>query len=651
MRDDDALQQLLQKFKAAFPEAVTETQHTDDDGKPYYTYALKEEFLTRLQDAGLDIADDQNRYELRFPGKRMAAAQMNLPTYKTLVADKAQSKNFEDTANLFIEGDNLDVLRLLQNGYRDKVKMIYIDPPYNTGGDDFVYNDDFSVKQKEYMKAAGMLNEDDERQISAVQDGLRGRFHSRWLAMMLPRLKLARELLTDDGVIFISIDDNEQANLKLICDEVFGEENFVNTVTIINNLKGNNSDKFFSGIHEYGLVYTKNKNENITFNKFTNDDDWKNWQFDDSGAWKQGGILSATQGKTDENTNNNFPVYISENDEVNLVRKSDTDIELLPKSKGKVTRWYWSKETFQKRREDILVIKSKEKNISLYGKQRLGLAEIPQSIPKSVMYKKGYGQGSSYIEKLMGAMKLFSNPKAINLIIDILYLFTNKGDIILDFFAGSGTTGDAVMQLNAEDGGNRKFIMVQLPEEINARTSEAAHAFCRDELKRPATIAEIAKERIRRAGKQINEQQNGEKTDTGFRAFTVRDSLLTDNSQQPLAETSQRELLKYRTELKRENFEPLLYEALLKSGVPLDLPLAVHEAANYPFAVYDRRCYCVTENLTQAVVREIAERHGDSFDILYYLTDCPAAKTSFTELEAALRLTPGNKIIQPLHFY
>ena len=225
-------------------------------------------------------------------------------------------------------------------------------------------------------------------------------------------------------------------------------------------------------------------------------------------------------------------------------------------------------------------------------------------------------------------------------------MVTNKDSLILDFFAGSATTADAVMQLNAEDGGDRKFILVQLPEKINPKKSKEARQFCTEELKRPATIAELAKARIRRSGKQIDKD-----IDTGFRAFIVEDSLLINSEEQPLAQTPQKELKRYMTELKRENFEPLLYEALLKTGVTLDLPFVLDKIDNYPFAICNRRCYCVTESLTQKVVQGISEKHGDAFDILYYLSDALDAKVSFTEIEAVIHQVPGGKQVQGLVFY
>ncbi len=650
------LQQVLLKLKSVFPEAVTETKQTDDDGKPYYIYALKDEFIRQLQEVGLDMADDQNRYELQFPGKKTAKAATFTPCHKTLVADKEQSKNFDDTGNVFIEGDNLDALRMLQNSYRGKVKMIYIDPPYNTGNDDFVYPDDFSVKQKEYLRAAGVLDEDGVRQISEIQTGLKGRFHAGWLAFMYPRLKLARELLSDDGVIFISIDDNEQANLKLICDEIFGEQNFINLISTLINLKGNNSDFFFSGVHEYGLVYAKNISSSVTFNLLENGEDFDKWNIDNTGYWKRGGVLSASLGKTSENTNTNFPVYVTSDGKVLLERNDAGDVEVFPYSNGKKTRWYWSADTFKKKRDDIIIVRGK-KGISLYSKQRMGLGDIPRKRPKTIFYEPGYGQGTNELRKIFGTPNIFTNPKAVCLLRDILYIFTtDKNDIILDFFAGSATTAHTVMQLNAEDSGNRKFILVQLPEEIKPEKSKETHQFCTKELKRPATIAEIAKERIRRAGKQIIEKSNGDMfakdIDAGFRVFIIRDSLLNKGSdEQPLAKMEQPELKRYMIELKRENFEPLLYEALLKTGVTLNLPLVLDEIDDYPFAICDRRCYCVTENLTQQVVQGISEKHSDAFDILYYLSDALDATVSYTEIEAVIYMAPGDKQIQGLIFY
>ena len=637
---ESPLQQVLLKLKSVFPEAVTETKQTDDDGKPYYIYALKDEFIRQLQEVGLDMADDQNRYELQFPGKQTAKATAFTPCYKTLIADKEQSKNFDDTSNVFIEGDNLDALRMLQNSYRGKIKMIYIDPPYNTGGDDFVYPDDFSVKQKEYLRAAGVLDEDGVRQISEIQTGLKGRFHAGWLAFMYPRLKLARELLSDDGVIFISIDDNEQANLKLICDEIFGESNCLAQITWQGMDTIKNDAIHFSSNSEFILCYANRMDStNILGIPKTEKQrkTYKNHDNDPRGDY----LLTPLHAKS--GTDASIYTYVFPNGQ-----------EWQP-PKGSYPRF--SKEKLNEMvRDSRIYLDPKGKKVP---QRKTYWADTNGRMRPTTFWEyKEFGstrQSNAELRKLLGR-GVFDNPKPVRLIKSMIGMVTNTDSLILDFFAGSATTAHAVMQLNAEDSGNRKFILVQLPEEIKSKKSKESHQFCTKELKRPATIAEIAKERIRRAGKQVIEKSNDDMfakdIDVGFRAFVIRDSLLNKgDNEQPLAKMEQAELKRYMIELKRENFEPLLYEALLKTGVTLNLPLVLDEIDDYPFAICDRRCYCVTENLTQQVVQGISEKHSDAFDILYYLSDALNTTVSYTEIEAVIHMAPGDKQIQGLAFY
>lgn len=644
MNQDTPVQQILLKLKSAFPEAVTETKQTGEDGKPYYAYSLKNEFVRQLQGAGLEITDDQNRYELQFPGKETAKAAVFTPSHKTLVADKDQSKNFDDTGNLFIEGDNLDVLKMLQNSYRGRIKMIYIDPPYNTGGDDFIYNDNFSIEQKEYLRNVGVLDEEGERQVSEIQSGLKGRFHAGWLAFMYPRLKLARELLRDDGVIFISIDDNEQANLKLICDEIFGEESFISSLVWENKEGGGSGDsKHFKIKHEYVLVYGKSKEE-ISIGGVGIEDE-ERYKLKDE-HFKRRGMYQLV--KLDSAS----------------IRQSETlvyPIEAPDKTRIMPNGcWRWSKDKFVWGVENdfIVIKKNRQSEWTVYSKQYLNVDNEGNLVRRDkrqigVINKFSTTQSNRRIKELFGCIT-FKYSKPYELIELLLKISTDNDAVILDFFAGSGTTGESVMQLNAKDGGHRKFILVQLPEVVDSKKSKEANQFCSNKLKRPANVAEIAKERIRRAGKQISEEHNREghhEIDTGFRAFVVTDSLLFNSEEQPLAQTEQAELQSYTMSLGLENFEPLLYEALLKTGTMLDLPLLTDEVAGYPIAICDRRCYCVTENLTQEIVQKIAEKHGENFDILYYLSDAPGTTTSFTEIEAAIRLAPGNKQVQGLTFY
>jgi len=363
--------------------------------------------------------------------------------------------------NLVIHGDNLHALKALLPMYSGKINCIYIDPPYNTGKEGWCYNDNVNSPQMQAWLQNNPIT---------IEDNLR---HDKWCAMMWPRLVLLRELLAENGIIFVSIDDNEQHHLRMIMDEIFGQQNHINLTTIVTNLKGNNSDTFFSGIHEYGLVYAKDKTQPIVFNNFEDSDDWDNWEEDNKGYWKRGGVLAATQDKTSPNTTNNFPIYVSKQDRCYLKRINKTDIELFPMSKGKKTRWYWGPEYFaeQAAENNILVVRTKD-GISLYKKQRLTLSDIPQAIPKTVFYNPSYGQGGSHLEKVMGEMSLFQNPKSVDLIKSIMHIFTNQDSLVLDSFAGSGTTAHAVLELNKKDGGNRKFILIECEDYADKITAE-----------------------------------------------------------------------------------------------------------------------------------------------------------------------------------
>ena len=644
MSQTTPLQQILRKLKSVFPEAVTETEQKDDEGKPCYTYALKQEFIDQLQGSGLDIANDQNRYELQFPGKQTAKAAVLTPCHKTLIAERDQSKNFDDTGNVFIEGDNLDALRMLQKSYRGKVKVIYIDPPYNTGNDDFVYNDDFNVKQKEYLQAAGVLDEDGARQISETQTRLKGRFHAGWLAFMYPRLELARELLSNDGVIFISIDDNEQANLKLICDEVFGEENLCGVIKRRAARKTAHLSADMSDMCDYVLVYSKDILRVPLSVDITQDSTRP--VFNEGNSLTERIIRKGTKAKCFDGTYRKG-IYKVRSMEFEL--RGDLEIEY-----GEVKNETTIKAPFRVNQNLLDKTVYITRNFGL----RRYLLDKEKGIPKPMTDlfddNEAYNEkGAEGLFSLFQIKNTFKNSKPVYLPKILVKSCTNADDdsIVLDFFAGSATTAHAVMQLNAEDGGNRKFILVQLPEMINPKKSKEAHEFCTNELNRPPTIAEIAKERIRRAGAQLATESPATDIDAGFRTFVIQDSLLSNSEQQPLTQTKQDEMTRYLTELKPENFDPILYEALLKTGAPLHLPIVTGKINGYPFAICDRRCYCVTKNLSQKIVQAITDKHAKAFDILYYLSDTLNATTSYTEIETVIHQTPGDKQVQMLAFY
>jgi adenine-specific DNA-methyltransferase len=451
-------------------------------------------------------------YGLDWLGKSYARLLASDPATTLLKANETHNAKPENvnSENLLIKGDNLEVLKHLANAYYEKVKMIYIDPPYNTGGDGFIYEDDRKFTVRELQNLIGIDAEKAKRILSFTQS--KSNSHSAWLTFMYPRLYITKQLLKDDGVIFVSIDDNEVAQLRLLMDEVFGEENFVAELPTIMNLKGNNDEFGFAGTHEYTMVYAKNINC-ATINQFNiREEDLEDWTEDEIGYYKQGANLKATgeDGQREKRPNLFFPVFIDSQDNVYVTEDDQPPtvyigdlLTLYPKTAEQEMRWRWSKDKFRSESKSLIV--SRNGNIGIYKKQRPALGDLPSKKPKTLFYKAVYssGNGTAQLKSLLGD-KVFQNPKPIDLIKDILEISCNNSDLILDFFAGSGTTGDAVMQLNAEDGGNRKYILVQIPEIIEPKKNKAAYDFVKNALKAEPTIFEITKERLLRSAKKIN---------------------------------------------------------------------------------------------------------------------------------------------------
>lgn len=449
-------------------------------------------------------------YELTFTGKPLANALYNTPNAKELKFHQDYSKDSQNTKNIIIKGDNLDALKLLKQSYYEKIKMIYIDPPYNTKNDDFIYNDDFRKDYKELLKQTGLL-EIDEDGVEIESETLRffnsiksSKTHSGWLAFMLPRLKLARDLLREDGVIFISIDDNEQANLKILCDEIFGEENFVSCF-IWQKKSGGGQAKYFYEGHEYILIYAKDK---INLN----------------------GLFKYKE-KADINNDLIRKVHGKYNGHPRIV-------EILKKYKKKVIDhrnlmfeeldiFLKEKMISEKKYNDI---KSKINNgeyfLQQYKDTKFHLICSYQDDNLSKMYSilNGYwtSDGNEEIENIFNGKLIFENPKPTKLIKELFFANTNQNDIILDFFAGSGTTAQAVMELNAEDNGNRKFILVQLDEKIDEKKSKVAYDFCKNELNsQNPVISDITIERVKRASEKIAKENEGKNLDLGFKVFSM----------------------------------------------------------------------------------------------------------------------------------
>ncbi|EAJ5673640.1 site-specific DNA-methyltransferase [Campylobacter lari] len=449
-------------------------------------------------------------YELTFTGKPLANALYNTPNTKELKFHQDYSKDSQNTKNIIIKGDNLDALKLLKQSYYEKIKMIYIDPPYNTKNDDFIYNDDFRKDYKELLKQTGLL-EIDEDGVEIESETLRffnsiksSKTHSGWLAFMLPRLKLARDLLREDGVIFISIDDNEQANLKILCDEIFGEENFISCF-IWQKKSGGGQAKYFYEGHEYILIYTKNKiNLNGLFkfkekSKINND------------------LIRKIHGKYTNNETIKKILNLYPEDTINHRNLMFEELDIFLECEMISSKKY----------NDI---KSKINNgeyfLQQYKDTKFHLICSYQDDNLSKMYSilNGYwtSDGNEEIENLFNGKLVFENSKPLKLIKELFFANTNQNDIILDFFAGSGTTAQAVMELNAEDNGNRKFILVQLDEKIDEKKSKVAYDFCKNELNsQNPVIGDITIERVKRASEKIAKENEGKNLDLGFKVFSM----------------------------------------------------------------------------------------------------------------------------------
>lgn len=564
------------------------------------------------------VDDEQERYSFKWNGKGKALRLSQTPSMGTLRPCKEESKDWDNTENLYIEGDNLEVLKLLQKSYYGKVKMIYIDPPYNTGND-FVYKDDFRDNIENYKGITGQINDEGDKVGTNTETN--GRFHTDWLNMMYPRLRLARNLLTDDGVIFISIDDNEQENLKRICDEVFGEMNFVNNMAWVCNITGRQISGYGAAkTWESILVYAKNVNyfeclqADITFAKNNLPDTYKGFnkdiRKDDIGEFAVGDTLYNHNRKFNEETRPNLVFSIFYNPITEEIKtgeigdKFDGFVELLPHKNGdgshKYHAWRWSKEKIAKESYNLIVLKTNSDGYEIYTRIR----DFNKTTLKDLI--TNVSNGDSEVQKLFDNKKYFDYPKSTVLLNLLINSLNSKDFVVLDFFSGSATTAHAVMNLNAEDGGHRKFIMVQLPEPTDKK-SEAYKAGYKN-------ICEIGKERIRRAGEKIKAEA-GDKAadlDIGFKVFKLDSSNLQKWNPQPddLVMTLQQatdNFLPDRTE------QDVLYEIMLKMGLELTCQIEEEQAAGETVYIIGGGALmiCLGRNITTAVAEAVVKLHEE----------------------------------------
>ncbi len=600
MHSKDLSQDNLAKIQAAFPNCVTERQNAQGQ------IELAIDFDLLRQELSANIVEGpQERYRLDWPGKREAMLTANAPIAKTLRPAREESVNFDDTENLFIEGDNLDALKLLQETYLGKVKMIYIDPPYNTGND-FVYEDDFAESTEDFLQRSNQKDEQGNRLVSNTEAN--GRFHSDWLSMMLPRLKLARDLLKEDGVIFISINDQEVSNLKKILDEIFGGSNFIASLVWDKNHSAQAG--IFKAYHEYVLVYSKN-------NDLLRTPKSKGNELFEAGAMKR---ESARHPMSDFT----FPAGVRFNadhgtelldcwggtEKVCLIEGKMVCEEGYTKYPVTLKASYTQKNQMQEYfygDKDTLVDSRGQKIVEFYfnssGKIKI-VKERSVDTPQTTL--KDYGSQGAISTALANLFDLsitpIDNPKPVHMLSDFIYWFTNNEDFVLDFFAGSSTTAHAVMQLNAKDGGNRKFIMVQLPEAVDEK-HEAYKAGYR-------TIAEISKERIRRAGAQILEGDCHEdwNKDIGFRVLKVDTSNMQDVYYQP-QQLDQNDLFASVDNIKPDrSSEDLLFQVLLDWGVDLTLPIRRESIQGKEVFIVDDNALvaCFEQGISEALIHELA---------------------------------------------
>lgn len=596
----------IEKISALFPNCITETKDENGELKKAVDFDLLKQELSQVL-----VEGEQERYRLDWVGKKEAILTANAPIAKTLRPCREESVNFDTTENLFIEGDNLEALKLLQENYLGKVKMIYIDPPYNTGND-FIYEDDFAESTDAFFEKSNQVDEEGNRLIANTESN--GRFHSDWLSMMYSRLKLARNLLSDEGVLFISIDNNEQHNLIKICNEIYGEKNYIGTIAVQLNPRGRNLDKFIATTHESLIIIAKNSDNLNTLNGLPKEGrmvDEYNLNDPQKGKYRLLGLRNRNQAFNPiTRPNLYFPLFVDPlTKKVSSIQNEIfTDIVYPDTPEGVKTCWTWGKDKIIKE-NDLLCAEKTGNEWRIYRKDYLikSDGEMATTLPKSIWtdaeLNNDYGKRA--IKELFDK-NIMDFPKSPEFIKKIISIGLNKNDIILDFFAGSSTTAHAVIQLNAEDASNRKFIMVQLPENTDEK-SEAYKAGYK-------SIAEISKERIRRAGKKIiedNASKEGiENLDIGFRVLKIDSTNMKDVYYTPDA-LKQADMLDLASNIKEDRTsEDLLFQVMLDWGLELSLPIECKTIAGKEvFYVAGNSLVACFDDLTFDVVDEVAKDH------------------------------------------
>lgn len=596
----------IESIGALFPNTVTETiKGYDENDNPIVEKAIDFDIL-KQELSKVIVEGREERYQMNWPGKKEAILAANTPVNKTLRPCRADSVKFDETENLYIEGDNLEVLKLLQETYLNRVKMIYIDPPYNTGNDSFVYNDNFAMSNEEFSEVSGQYDEDGNMNYDIRRNNERsGKFHTDWLNMMYPRLKLAKDLLTDEGVIFISIDDHEVENLKKICNEIFGEHNFI-SILIWQNKKGGGNDSNYIAIeHEYILIYAKNKKLLSDFYEQYDEKYLQRYKEEDSEGKYYWDTFKRKSGKQ------YYPIKCPDG----TVLKYDED--------GNEISWLRSEKRFKQDVKDGEIRFYKTVNgWSVQFKQRLPKGKTPRSLFNTEEIIRDQGTTSSGGDDIYKYFKkdVFSNPKPVKLMEFILGFGLQSNDIVLDFFSGSGTIAEAVMRCNIKDGGNRKYILVQIAEDLDEAIKRAPakqrliinnSISVLEELKRPHLLTELAKERIKRAIKDITENNCSylANLDLGFRVLKIGSSNMKDVYYNPNEYTQ--DMLSYlESNIKDDrSSEDLLFQVMLDLGELLSSDIKeINIEGKKVFNVGDGNIVaCFDEEITNEVLTEIAK--------------------------------------------
>lgn len=581
MESVDMTAQNIEKIGALFPNCITET--VDENGKA--KKAINFELLKQMLSG--DVIEGSEAYEFTWVGKKAAMVEANKPIRKTLRPCKEESLDWDTTENIYIKGDNLEVLKLLQESYLGAIKMIYIDPPYNTGSD-FIYRDDFKQSVEGYEEDLGVYDEDGYRMYRNTDSN--GRFHSDWCSMIYSRLTLARNLLTEDGIIVVSIDDNEIRNMRMLCDEVFGEANFVSTVVWqkIHSIK--NDAKYFSENHEYAVIYAKNINDvhiNLLPRTEEMNNRYKNPDNDPRGPWQSGDLVASG-----ERSNGHFLV-------TSPISGKTFDVPA-----GK--HWVYSQENLLKLVQDNQIWFGADGN-SFPRKKRF-LSDVQDGRTPSTLWlaeEVGHNQTATReVKALFDDKKIFDFPKPVDYIKQFVNVASEKDCIILDFFSGSATTAHSIMKMNSEDNGCRKFIMVQLEEKLDEENEARNYGY--------NTICDIGLDRIRRAGKKIKEENPlvTQTLDTGFRVFKLDESNMTD-VYYAAGDYTQDMLSLFESNVKADRTDlDLLFGCLLEWGLPLSLPYTSEQIEGCTVHTYNDGdlIACFDENIPDSVIKTIAKK-------------------------------------------